>query len=368
MRLAAAPGPWRRRHAAPGHRDRETAVKRIPDGRVLPGRRRGMGRRADRSRRAGRAAASPDRASTPRSVPASRDWRPSTRRRCSTLITIPRSCTDGIASLLNRRLSHVFTEHGRLSDAPPKLKRRIANTVLSRFSGPMFAVSAALRRHMVAEGFPAGRVGVIHNGVELGREPTAAERRTARRLLGVGDDEFLVGTAARLDTVKDLPTLVAAIARARLRVAASQARGHRRWRRARGPRGGRAREAARGRGAADGLSGRRPAPVAGARRVREQLDQRGHLAYDSRSHGGERCRWWPHVSAERRKSCSTGRPACSWSRACRTRWLTRWSSSPARPSAGARSARPDVRVSTPASRLDRMVADYAREYQRLERH
>ena len=123
-----------------------------------------------------------------------------------------------IASLLNRRLSHVFTEHGRLSDAPPTMKRRIANTMLSRFSGPVFAVSAALKRHMVAEGFSAGRVGVIHNGVELGREPTEADRRTARRLLGVGDDEILVGTAARLDTVKDLPTLVAAIARARSRV------------------------------------------------------------------------------------------------------------------------------------------------------
>jgi glycosyltransferase involved in cell wall biosynthesis len=122
-----------------------------------------------------------------------------------------------IASLLNRRLSLVYTEHGLLSDAPPVLKRRIANTVLSRLSGPVFAVSAALRTHMVAEGFPA-RVGVIHNGIDAGHPPTETERHAARRLLGVAEHEFLVGTAARLDTVKDFPTLVAAIARARSRV------------------------------------------------------------------------------------------------------------------------------------------------------
>jgi len=125
-----------------------------------------------------------------------------------------------IASLLNRRLSHVFTEHGRLSDAPPTAKRRIANAVLTRFSGPVFAVSAALRAHMIDEGFPAASVGVIHNGIDPGHCPAAAERRTARLLLGVETDAFLIGTAARLDPVKDLPTLLAALAQARSRGAA----------------------------------------------------------------------------------------------------------------------------------------------------
>jgi glycosyltransferase involved in cell wall biosynthesis len=123
-----------------------------------------------------------------------------------------------IAALLNRRLSLLFTEHGRLSDAPPAIKRKIANSVLGLSSAPVFAVSAALRTHMVAQGFPAARVGVIHNGIEPGLEPTETERRAARDLLGAQDDDFIVGTAARLDTVKDLPTLVEAIARARLRV------------------------------------------------------------------------------------------------------------------------------------------------------
>jgi glycosyltransferase involved in cell wall biosynthesis len=96
----------------------------------------------------------------------------------------------------------------------PTLKRRIANTARPASTDVRRVGGAETTR---GRGIPAGRVGVIHNGVELGREPTAAERRTARRC-GVEDDEILVGTAARLDTVKDLPTLVDAIARARSRV------------------------------------------------------------------------------------------------------------------------------------------------------
>jgi glycosyltransferase involved in cell wall biosynthesis len=122
-----------------------------------------------------------------------------------------------IARVLNRRLRLVFTEHGRLSDDPPLMKRRIANVILGRMSGSMFAVSSALREHMIAEGFPAGRVGVIHNGIDPGAPPAKADRLAARRLLGIADDAFLVGTAARLDSVKDLGTLIKATARLRTR-------------------------------------------------------------------------------------------------------------------------------------------------------
>ena len=123
-----------------------------------------------------------------------------------------------IAALLDRRLGLIFTEHGRLSDAPPSMKRRIANTVLGRLPASMFAVTAALRVHMVAEGFLASRLGVIHNGIEPGPRPTLADRLEARRILGVSAGTFLIGTAARLDPVKDLKTLIAATAILRARV------------------------------------------------------------------------------------------------------------------------------------------------------
>ncbi len=104
----------------------------------------------------------------------------------------------------------VYTEHGRLSDAPPSLKRRAANLVLGRLPGSFFAVSHDLRLHMIQSGFPDHRVGVIHNGIALGTRPTPEERVAARRQLRLEGEEIVVGTIARLDPVKDLGTLVRA--------------------------------------------------------------------------------------------------------------------------------------------------------------
>jgi glycosyltransferase involved in cell wall biosynthesis len=106
----------------------------------------------------------------------------------------------------------VFTEHGRLSDAPPSAKRRLANRVLSRVPHAVYAVSDNLRQHIVAEGFSPDSVGVIYNGIDIGPLPDAGARVRIRAVLGADDDVFVVGTIARLDPVKDLGTLIAAVA------------------------------------------------------------------------------------------------------------------------------------------------------------
>jgi L-malate glycosyltransferase len=117
-----------------------------------------------------------------------------------------------IAAQLNRRLKVVYTEHGRLSDAPPSWKRRLVNPVLSRFNGEIVAVSHELRDYMLASRFAAERVGVIHNGIEPGAAPSLVDRLRARRVLGVDDKAFVVMAVARLDPVKDFPTLIDAFA------------------------------------------------------------------------------------------------------------------------------------------------------------
>ena len=53
------------------------------------------------------------------------------------------------------------------------------------------------------------------NGIDPGRVPTAEDRQSARRELGIETDTFVVGTVARLDPVKDLGTLIEAFARLR---------------------------------------------------------------------------------------------------------------------------------------------------------
>ena len=116
-----------------------------------------------------------------------------------------------LAALRLRSCGVVFTEHGRLDDAPPSRKRRLANAVLARMRGEYFAVSGDLRCHMVAEGFPADRTSVVHNGVAAVPPPSALDVAAARARLGLPPGRFTVGTVARLDPVKDLRTLIDAV-------------------------------------------------------------------------------------------------------------------------------------------------------------
>lgn len=120
-----------------------------------------------------------------------------------------------LARLSAPDLRVVFTEHGRLSDLPASGKRRVVNPLLSRLGHRLFAVSHDLKAHMATEGLPASRIEVIHNGIELDPPAFGAGRAERRRTLGIADATCLVVTLARLDPVKDLGTLVDAIAAGR---------------------------------------------------------------------------------------------------------------------------------------------------------
>ena len=109
-----------------------------------------------------------------------------------------------LASMLRPGVQLVFTEHGKLSDHGPSRKRRLVNPILSRWPARVCAVSADLKQHMVSEGFPASRVNVLYNGIDPGARPTSADKRAARAALGIPDDAFVIGTAGRLDPVKNL--------------------------------------------------------------------------------------------------------------------------------------------------------------------
>jgi glycosyltransferase involved in cell wall biosynthesis len=116
----------------------------------------------------------------------------------------------GTIARLWHRAGLVFTEHGRASDAPPSRKRALVNQALSRLPAEVFCVSDDLRRHLGREGFPARRVGIIHNGIGIGPLPDGAARLRARKRLGVPAGALVVGAVGRLDPVKDLATLIQA--------------------------------------------------------------------------------------------------------------------------------------------------------------
>lgn len=114
------------------------------------------------------------------------------------------------ARLWRPELRLIFTEHGRLSDAGPSAKRRLANQVLRRFPDAVFAVSQDVRRHLLAEGFRQQDIAVIYNGTDVGPMPDPTLRAAVRSEVGASDDDFVAGTVARLDPVKDLGTLLEA--------------------------------------------------------------------------------------------------------------------------------------------------------------
>lgn len=118
-----------------------------------------------------------------------------------------------LATLIAGGARAIYTEHGRLSDAPPSPKRRMANALLMAGAQQLFSVSHDLRAHLLKEGVPS-RMQVIWNGIDPGEPPTGAARAAARAALGVTDAACVVGTVARLDPVKDLGTLVTAVAQA----------------------------------------------------------------------------------------------------------------------------------------------------------
>lgn len=113
--------------------------------------------------------------------------------------------------LAGLRTPIVFTEHGRLSDAGPSGKRRLANWFLQRLAARSYGVSNDVRLHIVAEGFAPDAVGVIYNGIDVGPAPAAALRTDVRQSLGVDDGTFVLATIARLDPVKDLGVLLDAV-------------------------------------------------------------------------------------------------------------------------------------------------------------
>lgn len=127
-----------------------------------------------------------------------------------------------LARLLRPSLRIVYTEHGRLSDAPPSKKRTAINPLLAPLADGIYAVSRDLRRHMLAEGHPASRVDVITNGIDVGKAPSQIESRRARLELSIPGDALVFGTAARLDPVKDLVTLIDAFAVVRAEVPAAR--------------------------------------------------------------------------------------------------------------------------------------------------
>jgi glycosyltransferase involved in cell wall biosynthesis len=119
------------------------------------------------------------------------------------------------ARLLCRRPPVLFTEHGRWYPDRRRVKRVVANRLLIERRDRVVGVGESVRRALIGnEGIPAGRVGVVYNGIDLSAfSGPAPDRILVRREMGVSDGDLVALQVARLDSLKDHATAVRAFER-----------------------------------------------------------------------------------------------------------------------------------------------------------
>jgi glycosyltransferase involved in cell wall biosynthesis len=135
------------------------------------------------------------------------------------LALVARSVQPRPAIVFGLRASDVEGPGGRLSRLAHALEAHLAPLADLAIANSEAGRLAALQR-----GFPADRLVVVPNGIDLGRfRPDAAARARARARWDLPDDVAVIGHVGRVDPMKDHPTFLAALARLRDRGAAFQA-------------------------------------------------------------------------------------------------------------------------------------------------
>ncbi|KPK00672.1 MAG: hypothetical protein AMK71_08055 [Nitrospira bacterium SG8_35_4] len=114
-----------------------------------------------------------------------------------------------LASILLRDIRVIMTEHGRLYPELHNWKRRLINPVLASMAYCFVAVSESTRKSMITyDNFPAHKIKVIFNGVMLKHNVMRIDAQAKRESLHLDYSSKIVGTAARLNDVKNIPMML----------------------------------------------------------------------------------------------------------------------------------------------------------------
>lgn len=97
----------------------------------------------------------------------------------------------------------VFTEHGRFHPDRYRIKAIFINPLMASTSHAIVAISRATRQSLAQYEFvPRPKIEVIYNGIRGMTRDEGIALKT-RKELGIPEDEFVMGTVARLDPVKN---------------------------------------------------------------------------------------------------------------------------------------------------------------------
>ena len=113
------------------------------------------------------------------------------------------------AAFLAGRVKVVYTEHGRFYPDRKSWKRSLINPLLALGVDHLVSISNCTAQAMATyDNFPRNRIKVIHNGVDVSRMNPAIDLATKRRELGLGETCRIIGTAARLNEIKNMPMML----------------------------------------------------------------------------------------------------------------------------------------------------------------
>jgi len=125
-----------------------------------------------------------------------------------------------LAAWLSGRTAVVHSEHGYALDRGVQrhYRRKVAQYIAAHLTPRVVVVSDALRHYLEQQvGIPSQKITTIVNGVDTHRFHPAEDIASARQNLGIDESEFVIGTVARLEAVKDIGTALRAISEMGLR-------------------------------------------------------------------------------------------------------------------------------------------------------
>jgi len=117
-------------------------------------------------------------------------------------------------SMATKSSKIVFTEHGIPYPYRKKLKRLLFNPILCRLADEIITISEHTKSNLVTyENFPARRMKVIYNGIDLRQFSQKIDPDSKKQSLGLTQDSRVIGIVARLDPVKNHAMLFRAFKR-----------------------------------------------------------------------------------------------------------------------------------------------------------
>ena len=113
------------------------------------------------------------------------------------------------AALLAGRVKVVYTEHGRFYPERKSWKRSLFNPLLAMGVDHMVSISEATAKAMATyDNFPLRRIRVIHNGIDCSKKNQVFDKNAKRQELGLSETCRIIGTAARLNSIKNIQMML----------------------------------------------------------------------------------------------------------------------------------------------------------------